>query len=177
MPKPSKGKHPSPVLYHLSIALTVAVLAVVALWWWLGRDWTWHQWVVAWLVAVNGTAFGYYGVDKAQARRASRRVPELVLHGLALAGGSVGAFAGMQLFRHKTVKGRFRIVFWLIVAVQVVLLVWVVKELWFLRRPAAAPQPAASARVARTGASGACGENLRRLLLGSGDGSGKMVTV
>jgi uncharacterized membrane protein YsdA (DUF1294 family) len=138
MPGPMKKRHPSPVLYHLSIALAVAAVAVVALWWGLGRDWTWHQWLIAWLVVINGTAFAYYGIDKAQARRASRRVPELVLHALALAGGSAGAYAGMQLFRHKTLKGGFRIIFWLIVAVQVVVLLWAVKELWLMRKPTTA---------------------------------------
>src|SRR5205085_951689 len=73
----------------------------------LGRwDWTdWHV-LAAWLQAINLTAFGYYAFDKQRAREAGRRVPELVLHGLALLGGSLGAFAAMQLFRHKTIKGR-----------------------------------------------------------------------
>jgi uncharacterized membrane protein YsdA (DUF1294 family) len=48
-------------------------------------------------------------------------VPERVLHGLALLGGSPGAWAGMRLFRHKTVKGSFRAVFWFILAAQVAL--------------------------------------------------------
>jgi uncharacterized membrane protein YsdA (DUF1294 family) len=153
MPRQMKGGHPSPVLYHLSIALTVAALGVLGLWCLRGGSWSWHQGLAGWLVAVNATAFGYYGLDKARARRGGRRVPELVLHGLALLGGSLGAFAGMRLFRHKTVKGRFRFVFWLIVAVQVVLVLWVVKEMWLARpapaRPAAAPaQISASFRLA-----------------------------
>jgi uncharacterized membrane protein YsdA (DUF1294 family) len=113
----------------------VAAALVFLLWWTAGASWTWHKGIGAWLIAINLTAFGYYGLDKAQARRATRRVPEVVLHGLALAGGSLGAFAGMQLFRHKTIKGNFRIIFWLIVAVQVVLILWIVKELWLVRRP------------------------------------------
>lgn len=137
MPRPLRARHPSPVLFHTSIALTVAALGVLGLWLWLGGNWAWPQWAGAWLLAVNGTAFGYYAVDKARARRAARRVPEVVLHGLALAGGSLGAYASMRLFRHKTVKGSFRVVFWLIVAAQVVLVLWVARELWWAH--AAAP--------------------------------------
>jgi uncharacterized membrane protein YsdA (DUF1294 family) len=69
-------------------------------------------------------AFAYYGVDKFQARRGRRRVPEVVLHGLAVVGGSPGAYAAMQVWRHKTIKGRFRLVFWLIVALQLALILW-----------------------------------------------------
>jgi uncharacterized membrane protein YsdA (DUF1294 family) len=124
-------RHPSPVLFHASIALTVAALALLGLWWSLGGGWSWPQWVGAWLLAVNGTAVAYYGLDKAQARRGGQRVPEAVLHGLALLGGSAGAYAGMRLFHHKTVKRSFRLVFWLIVAAQVVLFLWVARELWW----------------------------------------------
>ena len=58
------------------------------------------------------------------------RVPEMVLHILALAGGSLGAWLGMRLFRHKTVKGSFRLAFWLIVSLQVLLVAWVAHLLW-----------------------------------------------
>jgi len=75
-----------------------------------------------WLVGVNPTAFVFYGFDKARARGGAGRVPEKVLHGLALAGGSFGAYLGMHAFRHKTVKGPFRAFFWLIVLVQAVLI-------------------------------------------------------
>jgi len=83
---------------------------------------TWFYLLAAWLVSVNLVAFAYYGYDKSCARSASRRVPEAVLHGLAFAGGSLGAYGGMQLFRHKTVKGSFRIFFWFIVVMQVLLI-------------------------------------------------------
>ena len=141
MPRPLPRRHPSPVLFHLSIGLTVAALGALGLRLAAGGTWSAGPWVGAWLAAVNGTTFAYYGLDKARARWASRRVPEVVLHALALLGGSLGAFAAMQLFRHKTVKGPFRVVFWLIVAVQIVLLLWVVKEVWWLRAGAAPPGP------------------------------------
>src|SRR5207249_886555 len=66
------------------------------------------------------------GRRKARVRQ-GRRVPEAVLLTLAASGGSLGAYAGMSFFRHKTLKGSFRTLYWLIVAAQVVLLAWAVR--------------------------------------------------
>ena len=71
------------------------------------------------VVAVNVVTFLLYGFDKAQARHDRSRVPEAVLHGFALVGGTPGAFAGQLVFRHKTQKWSFRAVFWLIVVLQI----------------------------------------------------------
>jgi uncharacterized membrane protein YsdA (DUF1294 family) len=117
-------------LARLLWALGVAALGMLALKFGLGVPGSWKHWLACWLVAVNVTAFGYYGYDKARAQSAESRVPELVLHGLTAAGGSVGAFAGMRVFRHKTIKGSFRILFWCIVVLQVALFAWIVKVLW-----------------------------------------------
>ncbi len=86
---------------------------------------SWH-WVWCYLAAVSLTVFFYYGIDKALARsQARRRIPEKTLHFFALIGGTPGAFLGQQLFRHKTVKSRFRLVFWLVVVFQLGLVgVW-----------------------------------------------------
>ena len=115
-----------PQKFHALIALgftLVAAFGVMRLAHW---DWTgWHL-LAAWLVGINLTAFGYYAFDKQRAKENGRRVPEVVLHGLSLLGGSLGAFAAMQLFRHKTIKGPFRLLFLGIVLGQVALTVWVV---------------------------------------------------
>jgi uncharacterized membrane protein YsdA (DUF1294 family) len=94
--------------------------------------WTWTGWhlLAAWLIGVNVTTFCYFAFDKMRAKKGGRRVPEVVLHGLALCGGSFAAFAAMELFRHKTVKGRFRLVFLAIVVVQVAVAIWVVFRIW-----------------------------------------------
>ncbi len=79
----------------------------------------------AWLVGANLAALLAYGYDKAVAGRGRTRVPEAVLLGLALIGGSPGAFVGMLFFRHKTSKPAFLIPFALIVLLQLGLLaVW-----------------------------------------------------
>lgn len=57
-------------------------------------------------------AFAAYGIDKGQAVRSGRRIPEKHLHLLAIFGGWPGALIGQRVFRHKTRKTRFLIVFW-----------------------------------------------------------------
>ncbi len=47
-------------------------------------------------------AFVLYGVDKHKAQAGKWRIPEAVLLGVGLLGGSMGALLGMYLFRHKT---------------------------------------------------------------------------
>src|ERR1700687_4018743 len=74
--------------------------------------------LAVWLVCISLITFAYYGYDKFQAVHAGRRVPENSLPLFTLGGGSLGAYLGMQAFRHKTIKGGFRIVFRLIVFVQ-----------------------------------------------------------
>lgn len=83
------------------------------------------------LLLASSVSFVLYGWDKRQARCGGRRIPEKTLHVAALLGGWPGAWAGQQVFRHKTQKVSFRIVFWLIVALHAVLfvaLVW-----WFIQ--------------------------------------------
>lgn len=130
--EPRRGRR-SPVLFHGGVGLGLAAAGAVLLWWGLSGSWSAEPWLAAWLASVNVTAFGYYAWDKVRSRSASGRVPELVLHGLALVGGSVGAYLGMRLFRHKTVKGTFRILFWAIVALQLTVIAWLVKVFWFSR--------------------------------------------
>lgn len=63
--------------------------------------------VGAYIAGITLLALVLMGFDKHQARTAGRRVPERVLFLSALLGGSVGAIAGMYLFRHKTKQLRF----------------------------------------------------------------------
>lgn len=56
------------------------------------------------IIALNITAFALYGFDKVQASRGADRIPNIVMHVAALAGGVLGAWLGMFTFRHKTRK-------------------------------------------------------------------------
>jgi len=60
-------------------------------------------------------AFFLYWSDKRKARDEVWRTPEKVLHAIELLGGWPGALIAQQVFRHKTRKVSFQLVFWLIV--------------------------------------------------------------
>ncbi|WP_419710671.1 DUF1294 domain-containing protein [Pseudomonas sp. NFX224] len=64
---------------------------------------------------VSVLAFLLYWSDKRKARADQWRTPENVLHALEFAGGWPGALLAQQVFRHKTRKVSFQLVFWLIV--------------------------------------------------------------
>lgn len=67
---------------------------------------------------INVTAFAVFGYDKRKAQRREWRVPEKTLFALAAVGGSVGALAGMYVFRHKTKHWKFKIGIPAIIAAQ-----------------------------------------------------------
>jgi uncharacterized membrane protein YsdA (DUF1294 family) len=64
---------------------------------------------------VSVLAFFLYWADKRKARTDRWRTPENVLHAVELAGGWPGALLAQQVFRHKTRKVSFQVVFWFIV--------------------------------------------------------------
>ena len=59
------------------------------------------------LLLVNASAFLAFGEDKRRAKKREWRIPEATLMGLAAAGGSLGALAGMRFFHHKTRHRKF----------------------------------------------------------------------
>lgn len=64
---------------------------------------------------VSLLAFLLYWSDKRKARDDHWRTPENVLHAVELAGGWPGALLAQQLFRHKTRKISYQLLFWIIV--------------------------------------------------------------
>ena len=77
---------------------------------------------IAYLILVNAAAFALMFADKQKAIRGQWRIPEKVLLGVALLGGSIGAIAGMYTFRHKTRHTKFKYGLPLILLVQLYLL-------------------------------------------------------
>jgi uncharacterized membrane protein YsdA (DUF1294 family)/cold shock CspA family protein len=76
--------------------------------------------VLAYLASVNLCTLLFYGYDKGIAGTRFLRVPERVLHALAFFGGSPLALLAQKLFRHKTLKSSFRLVYWAIVVVHAI---------------------------------------------------------
>lgn len=106
----------SPVLSFSLISFGIAAAITLVFWLRFGLEP-----FTSWLVAINLTAFMVYGADKTMAEGRRVRVPEKVLLLLALLFGSLGAWLGMQFFRHKTAKQSFKIQFWLAVFLQAAL--------------------------------------------------------
>ena len=69
-------------------------------------------------------AFVGYAKDKHAARYGQWRVSEGTLHTFSLLCGWPGAIFAQRLFRHKTRKTSFRVVFWFTVLVNSGVLVW-----------------------------------------------------
>lgn len=60
-------------------------------------------------IAINLLTFLLYGLDKYKAIRREWRIPERALLLMAFVGGAFGALSAMRIFRHKTRKGRFKL--------------------------------------------------------------------
>lgn len=71
------------------------------------------------LAAVNMAGFFLMGLDKWKAKHKRWRISEKALFGVAAVGGSLGAWAGMYAFRHKTRHWRFTVGIPLTFAIQV----------------------------------------------------------
>jgi uncharacterized membrane protein YsdA (DUF1294 family) len=99
--------------FIIAAALTLLVNALLPT---LGLGWSW-------IIGVSLASFFTYGYDKSIAGRGVTRIPEVVLHLLTAVGGTVGSFAAMRIFHHKTQKTSFQLVFWVIVIIQIVLIV------------------------------------------------------
>lgn len=95
------------------MVFTTAVVGALLFWMIIGLDA-----LAAWLVAINLVTFSTFGYDKLIAGSNATRVPETVLLISTLFGGSIGALAGMFIFRHKTSKTSFKTRVFLVILVQ-----------------------------------------------------------
>ena len=77
--------------------------------------------MVVYLLLLNALGLGFMYADKQFAIRHRRRIPEATLLLLAAAGGSLGCWLGMALFRHKTRHRKFTLGLPLILLAQLAL--------------------------------------------------------
>ena len=76
------------------------------------------------LLAVNIVTFLLYGIDKYKAKKGKWRISEATLLTMAAIGGSIGAWAGMRLWHHKTMHKKFKYGIPVIIILQVALAVY-----------------------------------------------------
>ena len=80
--------------------------------------------IICYLLAVNIATFLLYGIDKYKAKKGKRRISEATLLTMAAIGGSIGAWAGMRLWHHKTMHKKFKYGIPLIIIMQIALVVY-----------------------------------------------------
>ena len=81
------------------------------------------------LLAVNIATFLLYGIDKYKAKKGKWRISETTLLTKAAIGGSIGAWAGMRLWHHKTMHKKFKYGIPIIIILQVVLAVYLLTNI------------------------------------------------
>lgn len=103
---------------------TLFVLALLAAWWFAKVP----DFVLGIYGVASVVAFGAYARDKAAARDGAWRTSENKLHLFALLGGWPGALVAQDVFRHKSAKASFQLVFWLTVAINCAGMVWLLRQ-------------------------------------------------
>ena len=86
------------------------------------------------LTAINVVTFCLYGIDKWKAKRGSGRISEATLLGLAVIGGSIGAWLGMKIWHHKTMHKKFKYGLPLILLAQIALIAYIISRLELERK-------------------------------------------
>ena len=79
------------------------------------------------LIIINVVTFFMYGVDKWKAKKSKWRIRETALLGLAVLGGSIGAWLGMKAWHHKTQHKKFKYGVPAIIIVQLALIGFVIE--------------------------------------------------
>jgi len=112
----NKKKYTSPYI----IFGTLAAIIVLTFMFYLNRlD---LPYFISYLLAINISVFLFYGYDKLIAGSTLLRIPEKILHSIAILGGSPSALLAQKLFRHKTAKKSFLIIYWGIVIIQIAII-------------------------------------------------------
>ncbi|MBO3275476.1 DUF1294 domain-containing protein [Pseudomonas schmalbachii] len=106
-------RHVARVLPVLAVLLALPLAGAVV---WLAQGRVW--WVPLLYPLLSVVAFLAYWRDKSSARQGAWRTPEQTLHLLEVLGGWPGALLAQQVFRHKTRKASYQIVFWAIVVLH-----------------------------------------------------------
>ena len=83
--------------------------------------------ILLYIVLINIMTFFIYGIDKLKAKKSKWRVSENTLIGMAIIGGSIGAWLGMKIWHHKTLHKKFKYGVPLILVAQTALCCYLLK--------------------------------------------------
>ena len=84
--------------------------------------------ILLYIVLINILTFFIYGIDKLKAKKSKWRVSENTLMGMAIIGGSIGAWLGMKIWHHKTLHKKFKYGVPLILVAQTALCCYLLKQ-------------------------------------------------
>ena len=84
---------------------------------------------ICYILAINIATFFLYGIDKYKAKKGRWRISEATLLVMAVIGGSIGAWAGMRLWHHKTMHKKFKYGIPIIIIMQVALAVYLLTNI------------------------------------------------
>ena len=85
--------------------------------------------IICYLLAINIATFLLYGIDKYKAKKNQWRISEATLLTMAAIGGSIGAWAGMRLWHHKTKHKKFKYGIPILIILQVALAVYLLTNI------------------------------------------------
>lgn len=115
--KPSRKMAPASSRFNVMIALSFIVgLAIAYLMQHI------PLWLLLYFITTSLVTFIAYAWDKRAARKQQWRVSEFKLQLLSLVGGWPGALLAQQWLRHKSSKGRFKFILWLMVLCNLTLI-------------------------------------------------------
>ena len=84
--------------------------------------------IAAYLIFLNLVGFLIMGEDKRRAKMRRWRISERMLFLVSILGGSIGTWAGMYVFRHKTRHWYFVIGIPLILILQIAGAIWLYRQ-------------------------------------------------
>ncbi|NNG99512.1 DUF1294 domain-containing protein [Acinetobacter sp. ANC 5414] len=85
--------------------------------------------VLLFISIINALTYWMYAQDKEEALLGNRRVPEQTLHILSFLGGWPTAWLAQEKMRHKTQKQPFRKIYFCTIALNILLILWLISPL------------------------------------------------
>lgn len=87
------------------------------------KDFSLQNIILIYLAVINVATFFTFGIDKWKAKTSKMRIRETALLTLAVLGGSVGAWLGMQTWHHKTKHKQFMFVVPVMIIIHLIIFV------------------------------------------------------
>ena len=89
--------------------------------------------VLLFISITNALTYWLYAQDKEAALLGNRRIPEQSLHILSFLGGWPTAWLAQERLRHKTQKQPFRKIYFCTIALNILLILWLISSLNFIK--------------------------------------------